>query len=260
MTVFFVVCTKTFLLPAKVVTEMVTVPAAALASLTSPPIPRFCQSSFSCCCLAATSDCFITTTRTAISDFPSSEALPCTNTRSPFCKSSTVIGVAFFKSVAPGAIRTTRTFSGRAMLSVFPSSVASVRLVPLSDLISPTALARGPGAGACCGALCANTATTEKSTTALTLAAYVLTALAADHRGTSNKLFTPIFTNFKHSVPEALKEATVHQPRKTECGATHWVTQFQQRSLRNKSESTFQFSYLKPVVSVSFCYERLSVR
>ena len=46
--------------------EMVMVPVAASTLVTSPSTPRFCQSSRSCCCFAATSACFITITASAV--------------------------------------------------------------------------------------------------------------------------------------------------------------------------------------------------
>ena len=70
----------------------------------------------------------MTMTVAAAIDLASSDAFPRTNTRSPTCKSCVVIGVAFFRSVAPGAIRTTRTCSGSETFMLFPSSVARTRL------------------------------------------------------------------------------------------------------------------------------------
>ena len=102
-----------FFFPAKLATEMVTVPAAGSTALTMPPTPRFCQSCRSCWRRASKSERFIATTDEATSDKLSSEALPATRMRSPTWRSSNRMGVEFaFGSFSPGATRMIRAVSG----------------------------------------------------------------------------------------------------------------------------------------------------
>src|SRR5271163_395701 len=135
--------------------EIVIVPVAGSTALTSPPMPRFCQSSRSWAFFASRSLLFMAITPTAVIVFASSDARPRTRTRSPTCKSVNAIGVADFRSFSPGATCTIFALLATVTLTSVPPSAVRTSALPLMDFTAPTFCVSGVCcAGVCCAAAC----------------------------------------------------------------------------------------------------------
>src|ERR1700722_17522603 len=133
--------------------ETVTVAAAASTALTSPPVPRFCQSSRSFSCFCAMSAPLIATNNVASNDLPSALAEPRAITRSPACKSARLNGLAPARVFCPGSIRSSRAFSSTVTCIVAPASFLTEIEFPLRVWTVPKNVIGFAAAASCAVAL-----------------------------------------------------------------------------------------------------------